>query len=144
MRTYSLSERERATSGFTDLFVLNAADGDFAAANYGSGQKLRTLAAGDVVYKVVMDVRTALVGPTGTPTVAIGVTGALTQFIGATSSVATGTAASSASPYVQATAKTLTYDPENGGGNGAAATAGEIWVWANISNAADRQTNLRG
>lgn len=126
-----------AFSGFSDLYIVQTAD---MTAFSTTAVTLSNLQIGDVVDTVIQETRTAVVGPTGTPTASVGVTGAVTQFTAATSAIAVGVVAplSSVAPYVAAAAIALIANLAAGGGNGAAATAGEIWVWARISRQADR------
>lgn len=133
-------------SGFTHLFVLTTAD--MTTLVNATKINLCPLAAGDIVWpaKLLQELRTAIVGPTGTPTASVGVTAAVTQFTAASSIIAGATAQivpTAAAGFVVTAATNLVLDFEAGGGNGAAATAGEIWVWVSLSLIADRST-LRG
>lgn len=145
MTPYTLNQYERAMSGFTHVFKLGIAD--MATLVNGTKITLCPLAVGDIVWpaKLLQEVRTLVTGPTGTPTASVGITAAVTQFTAATS-IISGTqqvVPTSAAPYVVATGTNLVVDFEAGGGNGAAATAGEIWVWVSLSLIADRNT-LKG
>lgn len=133
-------------SGFTHNFVLKIAD--MTTLVNGTKINLCPLAIGDIVFpsKLLMETRTPIVGPTGTPTASVGITGAVTQFTAASSIIAGATAQiapTAAAAYVVTAATNLVLDFEAGGGNGAAATAGEIWVWVSMALIADRST-LRG
>ena len=130
-------------TGFTDVFVLDKSD--MTTLVNGTQVTLCKLAAGDIVFpsRMFQEVKTAVTGPTGTPTMSVGVTGTATQFTAATSIIATGAVAPTSAPAYVAAATNLIVDFEAGGGNGAAAAAGEIWVWASISRAADRSV-LKG
>ncbi len=144
MKQYTLNQMEKAQSGFTDLYILTIAD--MTSLANSTDITLSKLVAGDIVFpsKMLVEVRTAVVGPTGTPTGSVGITGAVTQFTAATSVIATGyVAPTGAAAYIVTGSTNLLYDFQAGGGNGAAATAGEIWVWASISRYADRSV-LKG
>lgn len=141
MKHYNAKTLEFTKPGFTDLFILSVADSDFVI-NATTAVKLTSLALGDIVLRVVQEVRTALAGPTAT--ISTGVVGALTQFTAASDS-ATGTVV----PYVAAVASVTPY-PTNTAVNmvantiigNTAITAGEVWIWANISRLADRQVQV--
>lgn len=145
MNAYALSEMEKAQSGFTHCFVLKLAD--LAVFTNGTKITLCALAVGDIVFpsKILQEVKTLVTGPSGTPTASLGVTAAVTQFTAATSVIAAPqqVVPTAAAPFVVATATNLVVDLEAGGGNGAAATAGEIWIWVSLSLIADR-VSLRG
>lgn len=134
-------------SGFTHLFILTAAQGDFATFANGTKINLCPLAAGDIVFpsKILQEHKVLVVGPTGAPTASLGTTAAATQFTAA-STVEAGTqqiVPTAAAAFVVTAATQLAIDLEAGGGNGAAATAGEIWVWVSLALIADRST-LKG
>jgi hypothetical protein len=168
MKHYNLKTLQYTKPGFTDLFILELADW---VKNATTAHVLTALAVGDIVYRVMSEVKTAVAGPTAT--VSVGVVGALTTFTDA-SDVATGTAV----PYVakKATAGNVGTGfiaATSGGavttaltnatsgvipGSGPVAyetltavnmvanailsnvtvTAGEVWIWAEISRQADR------
>lgn len=127
-------------SGYTDIFVLKVAD--FKVLTNGTQIILCPLAVGDIIREVFIDVRTAIVGPTGTPTISVGNTATATQFTNTVSLVTapSTTLNNSGAPAAVAAATNLIVDFEAGGGNGAAATAGEVWIFANIKRWADRNT----
>jgi hypothetical protein len=137
MKHYNLKTLQLTKTGFTDLFILSSADTDFVL-NATTAKVLTALAVGDVVQRVMSEVKTAVAGPTAT--LSVGVVGALTQFTAA-SDVATGTTV----PYVAAVASVTPY-PTNTAVNmvantvisNVAVTAGEVWVWASISRVGDR------
>jgi hypothetical protein len=135
-----LNSAERAASGYTHLFKLVTAD--FSGGFSNVQLALLALNIGDAIYnRSLVEVRTAVTGPTGAPTVSLGVTSALTQCTPTVAVNATGYAVPGGSQeaYVTvASSKSLTVDCQVGGGNGAAATAGEIWIWVALSLVADR------
>jgi hypothetical protein len=137
MKHYQLQRPDRVL-GASDLFVLSKTDLTTTVVNGGT-LVLDALAAGDIVScPVLVEIVTAITGPTGTPTVAI--EGGSTGLTTAKSIMAVG---------YQSTAETQTYYTSGGdnleavfaagGGDGAAATAGEIWIWVGISRKSDRR-----
>lgn len=152
MEHYSVKSLQFPKEGFSDLFILStngrnqttgAAVNDFSGGFNANSIVLTTLAVGDAVLSALIDVVTPVTGPTGAPTgqvktgtgaVAITPTCAVKTAIGAvTDNTVVGSTLSTA-------AENLNFVTAAGGGDSAAATAGEIWVWANISRAADRKT----
>jgi len=135
MKTYRLKTLQHTKPGFTHLFILETAD---FVTNTTTAHVLRALAVGDVVLRVLQETKTYLAGP-ATGTVSVGVVGALTQFTAASdvkSAAAKYVAAvASVTPYPTNTAVNLVANAVLGSG---AVTAGEVWIWANISTAADR------
>lgn len=136
MKTYRLKDLQITKSGFTHLFVVAASD----LTSFAADLVLTALVAGDFVNGAFVDIRTLVTGPTGAPTVQVK----------AGSVVITPTVAAKTAKYaitdntiVGATTATgsvnLTLSSAVGGGDGAAASAGEIWVYARISRLADRQ-----
>lgn len=134
MRSYILSAPQRAELGFTDLFILTVSDLSVGFSN--KQVTLDALAVGDVVLSALVDVKTLITGPTGAPTaqvkintaaVAITPTAAVkTARFAVTNNTVVGSAGVTA-------ADTLVLDLQAGAGDGAAATAGEIWVWVKRS-----------
>lgn len=134
MRSYILSAAQRAELGFTDLFVLTTSD--FSVGFSNKQITLDALAAGDVVRSALVDVKTFITGPTGAPTaqvkintaaVAITPTVAVkTARFGVTNNTVVGAAGVTS-------ADSIVLDLQLGAGDGAAATAGEVWVWVNRS-----------
>lgn len=125
---------------FTDLFILTKED--FAEGFDDIQIELTTLRVGDVLLPpVLLERKTDVAGPTAAPTGSVGVTDAPTQFTAA-ATVEAGdayvTGDDSVGPYPVNTEIALIVDLQKGGGDGAAATAGELWVWVNICRAADR------
>lgn len=95
MKHYNLKTLARTKSAYTDLFILkyvSSTDNDFIK-NATTAVVLTALGVGDVVDKVLSEVKTAVAGPTAT--LSVGIVGALTQFTPA-SDIATGTVV----PYV--------------------------------------------
>jgi len=90
MRHYRLKTLDQVKTGFTDCYIIALADW---VKNATTAHVLTALAVGDVVFRVMTEVKTAVAGPTAT--VSIGVVGNLTFFTDA-SDVATGTVL----PYV--------------------------------------------
>jgi hypothetical protein len=137
MRAYRLKYGEKGP--WTHVFVLTTSD--FSVGFSNKQIALASIAAGDVIYPAVLvEVKTAVTGPTGTPTGSVGITGTVTRFTAATSVVATGRVVpdEAVAPFVAGSATSLLYDLQAGGGDAAAATAGEIWIWAQLLPAADR------
>jgi hypothetical protein len=148
MRHYNAKTLEFTKEGFTDLFILNTANtpltsggaavNDFAAGFGAQTINLTALAAGDAVLGALIDVKTAVTGPTVAPTaqvktgtgaVAITPTCAIKTAPGSvTDNTVVGKTISTAAEYLQLALAA-------GGGDGAVATGGEIWVWARISRA---------
>lgn len=139
MKAYTLTANERAQTGFTDLFVVKAAD----MTSFSAFQIVLTaLAVGDVVYpQVLMETKTYVTGPSGAPTASVGIVGTVARFTAA-SAVASGSKyvapATTVAPLANNTAVNMILDLQVGGGDGAAATAGEIWVWAKICRVGER------
>jgi hypothetical protein len=152
MRHYHAKSLEFTKEGFTDLFILSTANlpatvggapvNDFSGGFSNKQITLTTLAAGDAVLGSLVDVVTAVTGPTGAPTLQIK-TSSGGVAITPTCAVETATGCVTNNTVVGATISTtsenLVADLQVGGGDGAAATAGEIWIWANISRAARKQ-----
>lgn len=148
MRHYKAKSLEFTKEGFTDLFIFSTSNlpatvggppvNDFSV-GFSAQQLLCTaLNASDCVMYALIDVKTAIVGPTGAPTgqiktssggVAITPTATLASGLG---SVTNNTVVGRT---ISAGTENLVLDLEVGGGNGAAATAGEVWVWVNIARA---------
>jgi len=101
---------------------------------------LTALGVADVILSALIDVKTPIVGPTGAPTAQVKTS------VGAVAITPTAVV-NSATVYGSVTdntvvGSTISSGAENlvlalaaGGGNSAAATAGEVWVWANILRA---------
>ena len=150
MKNYTSHNEERIReAGMTDLIVFtNDPTTGFTAGDFTGGfgtidinLASADLAIGDIILDAMMEVKTAVTGPTGTPTGALSVTGQAAQLTAATSVIATGQVCvgSAFVPYiVTATGIRPILHLLAGGGNGAAATAGEIWCWLKIWRAADR------
>ena len=166
MKHYHAKELEFTKAGFTDLFILNTSNtGSNAQVAPGGAQTvpptvyndfsvgfttqtciLTALAASDAILHALIDIKTAIVGPTGSPTAQVKTS------VGAVAITPTAVVNSTVLGSVTdntVVGRTISSGGENlvlalaaGGGNGAAATAGEIWVWANILRG-DR-TTLQG
>lgn len=150
MKHYLAREIAKAASGFTDLFVLTHADLTEATDNTDQAITLDALEFGDLVgYQALIEIRTAFdaatVSADNALTVSLGVTGALTQIIGASALAAAGAGTAAKTAYAPA-AGGAAYPTPTGGKNlianfditdadGALVdyTAGEIWIWVNIS-----------
>lgn len=136
MRSYQLSEAQRAVSGFTDVFVLTMSD--FSVGFSNKQIALDALAAGDVILDALIRVTTLITGPTGAPTAQVKVN---TAAVAITPTCAVKTALGSVTNntvvgrHVVASADTLVLDLQLGAGDGAAATAGEIRVYVKRYNA---------
>ena len=141
MKSYRLKASEKVP--FTHLFILTKSD-----FSVGFSNKQITLAAlnvGDVVFPgILQEIKTYVTGPTGAPTASLGVTGAGTQFTAASSVVSAASKlivpGEAVPPYAANAATNLIVDLQVGGGDGAAATAGELWFWVQMSLASDRST----
>jgi hypothetical protein len=100
---------------------------------------LEGLVAGDCVRGALIEVKTLVTGPTAAPTAQVKLGSVV---ITPTVAVKTANYAVTDNTIVGATTATgatnLVLDLQLGGGDGAAATAGEIWVWVHLNTAADR------
>ena len=151
MRHYSAKTLEFTKEGFTDLYILNTANtpltvggaavNDFSAGFTTQTIDLTSLAIGDAVLGALIDVKSVITGPSGAPTAQVK-TGTGGVAITPTCAVKTATGAVTDNTVVGATISTaaekLQLALAAGGGDGAAATGGEIWVWAKISRASVR------
>jgi hypothetical protein len=148
MRVTSLTEQERAATGFSHAirigYSANPADNDFNVAAGSSAINAIALAAGDVVNYPLAQVYCKQ-APTGVtaPTISVGVTGSAAQFI-ASGTPATGrsrmaidVAATAGGPFESDGASKFVLVTIGGSNNLTNATAGEIWVYVNIVRAAD-------
>ena len=148
MRHYNAKTLEFTKEGFSDLFILNTANtpataggaavNDFSAGLSNKQITLTALVAGDLVLDAVIDVKTVIAGPTGAPTAQVKTSvGAVA--ITPLCAVKTATGVISDNTVVGRTmstqAENLVLDLQVGGGDGAVPTAGELWIWANISRA---------
>lgn len=139
MRLYKLKTLEETKAGFTDLCIVETADMSVGFSN--KQITLRTLEDGDLVQGALIDLNQgALVtGPTGAPTGQVKV-GSVA--ITPTCAVKTAKYAVTDNTVVGATtatgAATAVLDLQAGGGDSAAATAGEIWVWLKLNRNQDR------
>lgn len=154
MRHYSAKTLEFTKSGFTDLYILSTSNlpatvggapvNDFSVGFNAQAIVLTALKAGDAVLKALVDIKTAVVGPTGAPTGQVK-TGTGGVAITPTVAVKTATGCVTDNTVVGATistaAENLVFLTAAGGGDSAAATAGEIWIWASISRAARLATD---
>lgn len=135
MKSYTLTNNERAATGFTHLFVIPMAD---FVTNTTTAHVLTALAVGDVVRGVLQETKTYVAGP-ATATGSVGVVGALTTFTAASDLKASASkyiaAVASVTPYPTNTAVNMVFNAILGSG---AVTAGEVWIWANIQRVGDR------
>lgn len=156
MRHYLLKNKQQANGGFTDLFVLTAADlasqsTDDALLNVA----LTTLNKGDVVLDNTMaHIKTEFTpdpSANATVTLSVGRTGtAYTDMLAASNLINSGTqiaadvcyaAGASVAHQVIAADDTVVYaqfDITDTDGDLATITAGEVWVWMTISRKAER------
>jgi hypothetical protein len=136
VKVYRLKDLQITKSGWTHLFIAQAAD----MTAFNTDLTLTALVAGDVVQGAFIDIRTLITGPTAAPTLQIK---AGTVAITPTVACKTANYAVTDNTIVGATTATgaanLTLSSAVGGGDGAAATAGEVWVYAKISRLADRK-----
>lgn len=131
--------------GWADLYKIQLAD---LAVGFSNQQiTLRALAAGDLVLGATIDVKTTITGPTGSPTAQVKINSAgiaITPTCVVNSSTVSGSTTNNTivgAAHLQTGTDSLVLDLQVGGGNGAAATAGEIWVWVRVSTRAERVTN---
>lgn len=151
------SHQSAANNGFTDLFVLTHADLTDTTDTNDQAITLDALEFGDVVgYNALIEIVTAFdaanVSADNALTVSLGVTGALTQVIGASALAAAGvgtvaktaySTAAGGAPYVTPTGgKNLiaNFDITDADGAVADYSAGEIWIWVNISRWSKRSS----
>ena len=153
MKHYIFNEQQRAATGYTDLYVVTAADLTETTNNTDQAITLDTLAFGDIVNnRASITIATAfdLAVAGETLAVSLGVTSALTQVIGASTIISSGTAVAAKTSFVPA-GSTAAYPTPSGGkslllnfditaASGALAThdVGELLVYANISRYAHR------
>lgn len=140
MRHTKFSKDQIAANGFTDLFVVLAADmTSFSATNI----TLDGLAVGDVLgLNLLVEVKTAVAGPSGAPTAQIvesGGSGTMTSTFNPKTATYVTPAAANVTLAIT-TAGNLQLALLNGGGDGAAASAGEIWIWCSIYRKGERTT----
>jgi hypothetical protein len=138
MRSYTLNQYERAmTGGFTDLYVLKKDDW---VPNDTTTYTLCDLNPGDAVYRVLMETKTYLAGP-ATGTLSVGLDSDPDSMIDDSDikSAADKYVVKGNPEAVLQAAGSLVANAILGAG---AATAGEVWIWATISRAADR--NVKG
>ncbi len=140
MLVYRTKNFEFMREGFTHLFRILTAD---LAVGFSNKQLVLTgLVKGDVVQGAVADFVTAVTGPTGNPTAQVkaNTAGAAMTVAGDTTTLpgVVGNNTVAGAVIITTATDNLVLDLQVGGGNGAAATAGEIWVWAKISRAVDR------
>lgn len=139
MKHYNAKTLEFTKSGFTDLYILETADW---VTNTTTAHVLTALAVGDLVLRIFQETKTYIAGP-ATATVSVGIVGSLTLFTAASD---TKTAASkyiaavaSVTPYPVNTAVNMVANAVLGSG---AVTAGEVWIWANLSRVGDRDIQV--
>ena len=148
MRHVAAKTLEFTKEGFTDLYIFSASNlpatvggapvNDFSVGFNAQSLVCTALAVGDCVLGALVDVKTAIVGPTGTPTGQVKTSSGGVAITPAVSVVATGGCVTNntvVGATICATAENLVLVTAAGGGDSAAATAGEIWVWAKISRA---------
>jgi hypothetical protein len=152
---YLLKADQKAATGFTDLFILTHADLTETTDNTDQAITLDALEFGDLVgYNALIEIREAFdaatVSADNACTVSLGVTGAATQVIGASAIAAGGAGTAAKTAYATAAAgaayptptggKNLiaTFDVTDADGSLAEYTAGELWVWVNISRHSQR------
>jgi hypothetical protein len=155
MKSYNLTENERATSGYTDLTILSFADGDFSAAGTTQTYALAAIATGDIAdYPLAkVYVKTGVVGTFSAPLIMVGYdagTDDLDFLLGATAGVAVGVtntvfganalSAVAGGPVTIATAATmvgLVATLTVTGANISTATAGEIHIYTCVVRGGD-------
>ncbi len=141
--------------GWTDLFVITHEDLTQGTDNTDQTITLDALAFGDIVgLNAMIEIKYAFdaanVSADNALTIAIGVTGATTQIIGASALAASGAGTAAKTCYTTAAGGTYYATPT--GGKDLLATmditdldgalvdysAGEVWVWLNISRESER------
>jgi hypothetical protein len=145
MKHYRAStSRQIAAMGYTDLFVVTHADLTTTTNNTAESEVLDALAIGDIVDpKMLLEVKTNA-NVVASVTASVGVTGALTQFIGNSNLLAAGdeyyAPAGSVGAYATiASGKSLEMNFIPGASNNVdEITAGEFWLWCNISRKSER------
>lgn len=142
MRNYRSKATEFMREGFTHLFIVELAD---LSVGFSNQQILLTnLGPGDTVLDGLIDVKTTVAGPTGAPTGQIKINtlnNAITTTCVLNSATVVGAVPNNSvlmRSMVQTGTDTLVLDLQAGGGNGAAATAGEIWCWVCLSRQVER------
>lgn len=142
MKHYNLSaEQSAANGGFTDLFQLAVTDMQVSGQFDAKTIILTTLAVGDIVAGAAIEVVTAIAGPTDAPTALVKVT---TDNVVICPTCAVVTAKGSVTNNTIVGAHTVTQVDSlslltgKALGNGAAASAGELRVWARILRKATR------
>jgi hypothetical protein len=155
MKHYRLKDLQQTKTGFTDLFVLKAADLTVTTDDLLQNIALCTLQKGDVVYdKTTAHIKTEFTpdpSANATVTLSVGRTGTgYTDMLAASNLINSGTqiavdvayaAAAGVAHQVIASDDTVVYaqfDINDADGDLATITAGEVWVWMAISRAADR------
>jgi hypothetical protein len=148
MRVSSLTEQERANTGFSHViriaFSSVAAENDFNVAATSSAINAIALGAGDTVNFPLATVYTKQ-APTGVtaPTISVGVTGAAAQFIASgtpttgRSLVAIDVAATAGGPFQSDGSAKFVTVTIGGSNNLTNATAGEILVFVSITRGSD-------
>lgn len=155
MKLYRSKGFEFIRESFTHLFIVTtlspattvggSTTNDFSVGFNNQQVALTTLQTGDVVMEGMLEVRTQVAGPTVSPTGQLKINTAniaITPTLVLTNTASTIVTQSNnsvvGSGSVQTGTDTLVLDLQAGGGNGAAATAGEVWCWARITRLADR------
>jgi hypothetical protein len=150
MRVSTLTESERAQTGFTHLIRLAyssvAAENDFNVAATTSLINAIPLAAGDVVnfpLALVYTKTTPAGAGLSAPTISVGVTGVPAQLV-ASGALAAGrsrpsidVAATAGGPFESDGAAKFVTVTLGSTGNLSLATAGEVYVYVNVTRAAD-------
>jgi len=135
---YNLKNMEFGKAGWTDLYIVQTADMTTTVVN-GGALTLKAHVAGDLIQGAFVEIPTLITGPSAAPTAQVK---AGSVAITPTVAIKTANYAVTDNTVVGATTFTgagnLTLTFAAGGGDGAAATAGEIWVWVKKSIAAER------
>ena len=156
MNAYSLKTLQETKAGFTDLFVIKAADLTVAVNDLLQNIALCTLNAGDVIFdRTVVEIVTAIdpqPSANAAVTVSVGRTtsgyadclAAYTIMTGGTAVAAGGTSATGAAigHQVIASDSTVVYaqvDINDADGALSTITTGELRIWMSISRARDRK-----
>lgn len=131
---------EFTKNGWTNLVILQTADLTTTAINGGT-ITLDALVAGDLVQDAFIEIPTLITGPTGAPTVQVKLGSvAITPTVAIESANYAVTDNTVVGSSTATTATNLTATFAAGGGNGAAAATGEIWIWYRKSTQADRNS----
>jgi hypothetical protein len=134
MRTYVLSQNERAQYGFTHKFVITLADLTAAAAGATAAFTLLTGKVGQVINKGAIKVKTQG-AHASTLTLGLGDSNSAARYVTASDGKAAAeTLYIGSTQYAMNTAYNISTTFTAGAGNANAATAGEWELWIDITD----------